>query len=125
MQKTRIKGKRLRTQIAVLSVLCLLNGSADFSAFRAQAAGTKWMFDFGGNGAASGYTAVSAADGYSAAKGYGFANTGQVKNVGASGSGAASDAVQFTSTDISRMKALNRNLSVCPHVSNAKIFLMK
>lgn len=63
-----------------------------------EAAGTSYHFDFGGNGAANGYTAVSASDGYNSQKGYGFSNTSGVKNVAASGNGALSDAVQFTDT---------------------------
>lgn len=64
----------------------------------ADAAETNYHFDFGGSGAASGYTSVSAADGYDSKKGYGFANLAGVKNVTASGSNALSDAVQFTDT---------------------------
>ena len=64
----------------------------------ADAAGGNWKFDLGGNGAASGYTGVSANDAYSASKGYGFTNAGSVSNVAAKGSGALSDAVQFNST---------------------------
>lgn len=65
----------------------------------AEAAAANWKFDLGGKGAASGYTGVSATDGYSASKGYGFAQTGNVSNVSASGSGALSDAVQFNKTN--------------------------
>jgi len=72
-------------------------GSSTVS-LNADAAGTNYHFDFGGNGAASGYTPVSATDGYDSKKGYGFANTAGVKNVNASGSNALSDAVQFTDT---------------------------
>ncbi|MCM1529367.1 MAG: RICIN domain-containing protein [Alistipes sp.] len=64
----------------------------------ANAAQANWKFDFGGSGAASGYTGVSASDGYSSSKGYGFAETANVANVAAGGSGAYSDAVQFKST---------------------------
>lgn len=64
-----------------------------------QAAQSEWHFDFGGGGAANGYTAADAGTDYSKSTGYGFANTSQVKNVGAAGSGALSDAVQFNSTD--------------------------
>ena len=60
-----------------------------------SAANTYWKFDFGGGGAASGYTGVSAADGYNAGRGYGFSNGTNVANVGASGGDALSDAVQF------------------------------
>ncbi len=59
---------------------------------------TDWKFDFGGGGTAGGYTGVSASDGYNAGKGYGFAQTYNMSNVGASGGGALSDAVQFKDT---------------------------
>ena len=61
----------------------------------ASAANTYWKFDFGGGGTASGYTGVSAADGYNASRGYGFSSGTDAANVSASGSGALSDAVQF------------------------------
>ncbi len=64
----------------------------------AAAATTNYNFDFGGSGTASGYTGVSASTGYSSSTGYGFANTSGVKDVTAAGSGALSDAVQFTDT---------------------------
>lgn len=64
----------------------------------ASAAGTNYHFDFGGGGAASGYTGVSASTGYNSGTGYGFAKTSGVKDVSASGGGALSDAVQFTDT---------------------------
>ncbi len=54
-------------------------------------------FDLGAN-AQNGYTSVSASDVYSASKGYGFSSASGVSNVAASGSGALSDAVQFTSS---------------------------
>ncbi|HRU98575.1 MAG TPA: GDSL-type esterase/lipase family protein [Ruminococcus sp.] len=59
---------------------------------------TDWKFDFGGGGTAGGYTGVSASDGYNAGRGYGFAQTYNMSNVGASGGGALSDAVQFKDT---------------------------
>ncbi|MBQ9807401.1 MAG: RICIN domain-containing protein [Ruminococcus sp.] len=52
-------------------------------------------FDLGAN-AQSGWTGVSAAQGYDKNKGYGFSSAKDVKNVAASGQGALSDAVQFT-----------------------------
>lgn len=82
---------------SAMAVSCAVNSSIVLPQ-NAQAAGSSYHFDFGGNGAASGYTAVSASDGYSSQKGYGFVNTSGVKNVSASGSGALSDAVQFTDT---------------------------
>lgn len=63
----------------------------------ASAVQTEWKFDLGGGGTESGYTGVSATNGYSTSAGYGFANTSGVKNVSSSGKGALSDAVQFTS----------------------------
>ncbi len=60
---------------------------------------SEWKFDLGGNGTESGYTGVTATDIYNKSVGYGFANTSGVKNVNASGKGALSDAVQFTSGD--------------------------
>ena len=61
----------------------------------ASAASDYWKFDFGAGGVAGGYTGVSASDGYNAGRGYGFSSGTNVTNVGASGSGALSDAVQF------------------------------
>ncbi|MBR6418697.1 MAG: GDSL family lipase [Oscillospiraceae bacterium] len=61
----------------------------------ASAANTYWKFDFGGGGTASGYTGVSASDGYNAGRGYGFSSGTNVSNVAASGRDALSDAVQF------------------------------
>lgn len=69
------------------------------TAFPAQpvsAANTYWKFDFGAGGTASGYTGVSASDGYNSSRGYGFSSGTAVTNVSAAGSGALSDAVQFT-----------------------------
>ncbi|MBP5432943.1 GDSL-type esterase/lipase family protein [Ruminococcus sp.] len=60
-----------------------------------QAASTNWKFDFGGSGAAGGYTGVSASDGYDQGRGYGFAQTWNVANVSAGGNGVLADAVQF------------------------------
>lgn len=68
------------------------------TALETKAANANWRFDLGGNGTESGFTGVSAADAYSASKGYGFAQTGNVANVSAAGSGALSDAVQFKTT---------------------------
>lgn len=64
-----------------------------------NAAQANWKFDFGAGGTSSGFTGVNAATGYSAAQGYGFAQTGNVTNVSAGGSGAGSDAVAFTTDD--------------------------
>lgn len=89
----RAAGAVLAGAMAFMNVCGSSNASLN-----ADAAGTNYHFDFGGNGAASGYIPVSASDGYDSKKGYGFANTAGVKNVNASGSNALSDAVQFTDT---------------------------
>ncbi len=63
-----------------------------------SAASDYWKFDFGGGGTASGYTGVTASTSYSASAGYGFSSGTTVTNVSAAGSGALSDAVQFTNS---------------------------
>lgn len=97
-----MKTSFIKKAFSAVSACALMLSSAAYIDFqtsvKADAAETNYHFDFGGSGGASGYTAVSSADGYNAQKGYGFANTGSVKNVAASGSGALSDAVQFTDT---------------------------
>ena len=86
---------------ALLSAVVSLSTFAGFgtgladTAMTAGAASANWKFDFGGSGAAGGYTGVSASDGYNSSRGYGFAQTGNVSNVSAGGSGAGSDAVKF------------------------------
>ncbi len=54
-----------------------------------------YKFDFGGNGAAEGFTAVSAKDAYSKEKGYGFANIDGVQDVESAGSAEKADAVEW------------------------------
>ena len=78
-----------------LSTIAGMGAAMTNTAMTAGAAGGNWKFDFGGAGAASGYTGVSASDGYNASRGYGFAQTGNVQNVSAGGRGAGSDAVKF------------------------------
>ncbi len=64
----------------------------------ASAASANWKFDFGNGGTASGYTGVTASTGYDASRGYGFSSGTAVQDVSAAGSGALSDAVQFTNS---------------------------
>ncbi len=64
----------------------------------ASAASDYWKFDFGNGGTESGYTGVTASTGYSSSTGYGFSSDCTVTNVSAAGSGALSDAVQFTNS---------------------------
>ena len=82
---------------AVVSVSSLAGMSVGLAntAINANAATANWKFDFGGAGAAGGYTGVSASDGYNSSRGYGFAQTYNVSNVSAGGSGAGADAVKF------------------------------
>ncbi|WP_308366268.1 MULTISPECIES: GDSL-type esterase/lipase family protein [unclassified Microbulbifer] len=63
-----------------------------------------YKFDFGNGSVESGYSGVSASDPYSPFVGYGFQSPEFMKDVAASGTGAASDAVEFlkSSTDSGR-----------------------
>lgn len=85
--------------LSMIMALFLLGGIFSVNSQEmVSAAQTNWQFDFGA-AAESGYTSVSAAQGYDKSKGYGFRNTAGVKDVTADGSGACSDAVQFTDTE--------------------------
>ncbi len=97
MQKSKSMFQRLTAMLLCLAVMLFTAGTLSFTeqTLNAAAAQTNWKFDLGAN-AENGYTSVSASDGYNSGKGYGFANTSGVKNVSAPGSGALSDAVQFT-----------------------------
>ena len=91
--------QRIAALLLCLAVIIFTAGGFTFTekAISVEAAAANWKFDLGAN-AESGYTSVSASTGYSSSTGYGFANTSGVKDVSASGSGALSDAVQFTDT---------------------------
>ena len=78
-----------------LSAVTGLGAAEQIKPISAAAAQSDWNFDFGGSGAANGFTAVSAADGYNSGRGYGFAQTWNVENVSAGGSGVLADAVKF------------------------------
>ena len=84
-----------RVLSASASLLMLASAAVQMPAPQVSAANTYWKFDFGGGGTESGYTGVSASDGYNANRGYGFSSGTNVSNVAASGKGALSDAVQF------------------------------
>ena len=90
----------LASAVLALSGVAGLGNAAQTTTLKAEAATANWKFDFGGNGTASGYTGVSASDGYNSSRGYGFAQTGNMANVSAAGSGALSDAVQFKNTGL-------------------------
>ena len=78
-----------------LSAVTGLGAAEQIKPISASAAQSDWNFDFGGSGAANGFTAVSATDGYNSGRGYGFAQTNNVANVSAGGSGVLADAVKF------------------------------
>ncbi|MDD6279844.1 MAG: RICIN domain-containing protein [Oscillospiraceae bacterium] len=89
------------TSIALsFSVLSGLNFVKPEKNITAEAAASSWKFDFGNGGTASGFTGVSASEGYSASKGYGFAEPANMADVSASGANELSDAVQFKSTSL-------------------------
>ena len=90
--------KRLLGTLTAWS-LALTGLSAGMFSTTASAAQANWKFDFGAGGVSSGWTGVDAGTGYDASRGYGFAQTGNVGNVAAGGSGPGSDAVEFKSDD--------------------------
>ena len=63
-----------------LSAVTGLGTAEQIKPISASAAQSDWNFDFGGSGAANGFTAVSATDGYNSGRGYGFAQTNNVAN---------------------------------------------
>lgn len=91
-------GKRITAVFLSLIMMLLVFGGFSFSIETVSAANSDWKFDLGAS-AASGYTSVSASQAYDVSLGYGFRNTAGVKDVAASGTGALSDAVQFTDTE--------------------------
>ncbi len=89
-----IKSKFKRIISSAVSAAMLFFSMGTSAIIGAEAANSALKFDLGAN-AQNGYTSVSASQSYNSAQGYGFSGTG-VKDVAASGSGALSDAVQFT-----------------------------
>lgn len=79
---------------------------------QASAASDYWKFDFGGGGTEYGYTGVSASTKYNSGTGYGFSYDCNVADVGASGSGALKDAVQFKNS------TYNGTATFCADVPN-------
>lgn len=92
-----MRNKKMLSGLTSLALSLSAFAGMPMNNFSANAAQGNWKFDFGGAGAAGGYTGVSASDGYNSGKGYGFAQTNNVSNVNAGGSGAFSDAVKFNS----------------------------
>jgi lysophospholipase L1-like esterase len=77
----------------------------------AQAAANEYKFDFGAGAVENGYTGVSATEAYTSAKGYGFNTPANMRNVSASGTGVASDAVQFVTFGTKSTNTFNLDLS--------------
>jgi len=77
----------------------------------AQAAANEYKFDFGAGAVENGYTGVSATEAYTLAKGYGFNTPANMRNVTASGTGVASDAVQFVTFGTKSTNTFNVDLS--------------
>lgn len=77
----------------------------------AQAAANEYKFDFGAGVVENGYTGVSATEAYNSAKGYGFNTPANMRNVSASGTGVASDAVQFVTFGTKSTNTFNVDLS--------------
>ncbi|WP_405156535.1 rhamnogalacturonan acetylesterase [Paenibacillus sp. FSL K6-0108] len=77
----------------------------------AQAAANEYKFDFGAGAVENGYTGVSATEAYTSAKGYGFNTPANMRNVTASGTGVASDAVQFVTFGTKSTNTFNVDLS--------------
>jgi lysophospholipase L1-like esterase len=86
------RGRKLSQIISSLIVVTAI--SFNISGLNVKAA-ADYKFDFGGGALESGYIGVSASTAYSKTLGYGFNTPQNMKNVTASGSGVASDAVQF------------------------------
>lgn len=90
--------KRLAGMLLAASMAIPILSNNSLKEQSVSAADVEYHFDFGGGGAANGYEGVSASMEYSASRGYGFSDPTGVRDVSASGSGAFSDAVQFTNT---------------------------
>lgn len=86
---------RMTTAVAITAVMAQ---TMPVAVPKASAASANWKFDFGNSGTANGYIGVTASTNYDASRGYGFSAGTAVKDVTAAGSGAFSDAVQFTNS---------------------------
>lgn len=104
-----------RTVKVLLSVTLLAGvlatglGSSERSV--AHAAGNEYKFDFGSGTIENGYIGVSASDAYTSSRGYGFNTPSQMRNVSASGTGVAKDAVQFLTYGTKSTNTFNVDLS--------------
>ncbi len=106
-------GKRIIAFAASVAIMLLVLLQFSFAGGKAvNAASSYWKFDFGNGGTESGYTGVTASTSYSSSTGYGFSSDCTVTNVSAAGSGALSDAVQFTNS------TYNGTATFCADVPN-------
>ncbi|NLD48759.1 MAG: carbohydrate-binding protein [Clostridiaceae bacterium] len=99
--------KKLGAAIIIEFVLVLLFSNL---ALNVTAADGNYKFDFGAGAVEWGYIGVNAYTAYSRAQGYGFNTPENMKNVTASGSGVASDAVQFLTYGIKSNNTFNVDL---------------
>lgn len=86
------KGTVYKVLITVIFAIAIIGNVPNAGA---SAVPGSYKFDFGNGGVEPGYIGVSASDTYSSTKGYGFNTPIHMKNVTGSGTGVASDAVQF------------------------------
>lgn len=86
------KGKWMKALCTFFMVAVLFSGMQNL---HVEATMSELKFDFGSGSVESGYIGVSASESYSQTKGYGFNTPENMLNVTASGTGVASDAVQF------------------------------
>jgi len=84
-----------RKLFKIISILVIVTITGFMIPISFVNAATEYKFDFGGGSVEPGYIGVSATTAYSKALGYGFNTPSNMRNVSASGSGVASDAVQF------------------------------
>ncbi|WP_128101635.1 rhamnogalacturonan acetylesterase [Paenibacillus sp. DCT19] len=96
---------------ATLFAGVLASGFGSSERTAAHAAGNEYKFDFGAGSVESGYIGVSASDAYTSARGYGFNTPSQMRNVSASGTGVAKDAVQFLTYGTKSTNTFNVDLN--------------
>jgi lysophospholipase L1-like esterase len=100
--------KKLSVLFIIEFVLLLLVGN--YFAVDINAAAGDYKFDFGAGSVQSGYIGVNASTAYNKNQGYGFNTPSNMKNVTASGSGVASDAVEFITYGIKSSNTFNVDL---------------
>ncbi|UPK46535.1 rhamnogalacturonan acetylesterase [Paenibacillus pabuli] len=104
--------KSIRYLLCLTLFISVIGGAlAANSGQVAEAAANEYKFDFGAGAVENGYTGVLASDAYTSAKGYGFNTPANMRNVTASGTGVASDAVQFVTFGTKSTNTFNVDLS--------------